>query len=57
MEKLRLDLESLDVQSFDTGAAGTVRAHAATQRTDCLCGQTYDDPLCALTWRCTIPGC
>ncbi|HET7460459.1 MAG TPA: hypothetical protein VFJ82_04390 [Longimicrobium sp.] len=58
MKKLRLDLDSVTVDSFATGTAahygGTVRAHDATEGCTNKCtGQTYDDTLCGLTWGCS----
>jgi hypothetical protein len=44
MEKVRLDLESLEVDSFATDATGTetgtVRAHQATHEPAYTCGYT-----------------
>lgn len=59
MKKLRLNADSLRVESFPTAAAavetGTVHAHAPTlELRTCpaaLC-QTYDDTLCGLTHGC-----
>ncbi len=51
MEKLRLDLDVLSVESFDTGrgdrARGTVNAHAYTNtRPTCVYHCTYLGPTC-----------
>ena len=45
MEKIRLDLDTLAVETFPTGAQdasgrGTVHAHAATQQPAHTCGYT-----------------
>lgn len=45
MEKTRLDLDTLEVESFATGLAeaeqkGTVQAHARTQEPAYTCGYT-----------------
>ena len=66
MKKLRLDCESLRVESFPTATApedaGTVHANAATPEcTATIVGgscpratcQTYDDTFCGLTRVCT----
>ena len=58
MKKLRLDLESLTVDSFPTAAGaderGTVRLHGATEGcTRSYANCTYDDTLCGLTWACS----
>lgn len=60
MKKLRLDVEDLAVESFETAretdARGTVRAHDATEGckvTDSCTNCTYDDSICGLTWHCS----
>jgi hypothetical protein len=54
MEKLRLEVDGLRVESFATGRPaeprGTIRANEATP--GCT-GQTYDDTLCGLSRGCT----
>lgn len=56
MKKLKLQVESLQVQSFDTlrgapSARGTVQAHGTTTRQD----DAYTDGLC--TWFCFTITC
>jgi hypothetical protein len=56
MKKLKLQLESLHVESFDThraapGDRGTVRANGLTTQND----QAYTDGLC--TWFCFTITC
>lgn len=56
MKKLKLQVESLQVESFDThraapGARGTVRANVTPTQND----QAYTDGLC--TWFCFTITC
>jgi hypothetical protein len=58
MKKLRLDLDTLTVDSFPTSThsdeRGTVRGNDATDGCTNKCtGATYDDTLCGLTWGCS----
>lgn len=59
MKKLRLDAESVHVESFPTaataGEAGTVHANAGTLvggSCPAVTCQTYDDTFCGLTRGC-----
>jgi hypothetical protein len=52
MRKIRLDLEALDVESFDVtpnrAPKGTMVGHELTANTDC--GQETCAPTCHVTW-------
>lgn len=63
MRKLSLELDSLDVQSFEIAAAergtGTVEGHAPTKGANTACGSAYDacpTGFCA-TIGCETAGC
>jgi hypothetical protein len=65
MSKLRLDIENLVVESFDTATAGargrgTVEGNAATNR-NCAptmpCALSDDDPTCIISCGYVATGC
>jgi len=65
MSKLRLNVENLVVESFDTATAGargrgTVEGHDATNRGcggSMPCAISDDDPTCAISCGYVMTGC
>ena len=59
-KKLRLDLDQLTVESFDTDRAplehGTIHAHAGASGQSCTYNCTIGEPTCrGLTCGCSVP--
>jgi hypothetical protein len=66
MSKLRLDIENLVVESFDTATVGargrgTVNGHGAVTNRNCApsmpCALSDDDPTCAISCGYAMTGC